>query len=356
VLSSIVTVVLIAHVLASQQVAAQPALACGQSVDGTIATPGQQNAYTLAGTAGDVIAVTLDQTSAIDPAFTAVVTLVGPGTNSSRVSGVRYHTLPANGVYTLRVHDVYNTGRGSYSLRLAWVLPSAKQCGDRTTLACGQEVQGSIDTPLELDLFSFTGQQGNGLVLTLRQISDIDVGFQAYGQVIAPNGADLGFLGFLPKPVNPPLTGTYTVAIHDLGNNRRRGTYAVRLAPQGACPPPTTAPSLSVGLNATTFSPGAAMVLTGTLSAGSVPEPVDAYIYLQIPGGQTFSLQLGGGFAGGIVPIARGFVPFNFQGILAQYTFTGGEPRGTYTWHVMLTTPGTLNVVGQASQVAFVVP
>src|SRR5262245_34578449 len=124
VLGSIVTIVLIAHVVAPRPVAAQPALACGQSVAGNIATSGQQDLYTFAGAAGDVISLTLTQTGAVDPAFTAVVTLVGPGTNSSRVSGVNFHSLPANGVYTVAIHDVYNTGRGSYALRLGWLSPS----------------------------------------------------------------------------------------------------------------------------------------------------------------------------------------------------------------------------------------
>jgi hypothetical protein len=358
VLSSIVTVVLIAHVLAPRPAAAQPPLTCGQSVAGTLAAPGQQDRYTFAGAAGDVISLTLVQTSAVDPAFTVVATLVGPGTNTSRVSGVNYQSLPANGVYTVAVHDVYNTGRGSYALRLGWVLPSAKQCGDRTTLACGQEVQASIDAPLELDLFTFTGQVGNVFLLRLQDVADTDPGFQAHGRLFAPNGADLGFVATgATTTVNPPATGPYTLAIHDLGNHTRRGTYLVRLTPQGSCPPPATAPSLGVGLNATAFSAGTAMVLTGMLSAGSVPEPVDAYIYLQLPTGQTLSLQLGGGFAPGIVPIAQRFVPFDLPGVvLAQYTFTGGEPRGTYTWHAMLTTPGTMNAVSPARQVAFVVP
>jgi hypothetical protein len=58
----------------------------------------------------------------------------------------------------------------------------------------------------------------------------------------------------------------------------------------------------------------------------------------------------------GIVPIARRFAPFNFEGTLAQYTFTGGELGGVYTWYAVLTTPGTLNFVSPLQQVAFSVP
>ena len=131
VFGSVAALVVAAHVLAPEPVAAQPALACGQTVTGTIGTSGQQDQFTFLGGLGDVVSLTLVRTGVIDPAFTAVVTLVGPGTNNSRTSGVNFYTLPATAVYTVVVHDVYNTGRGSYSLRLGWALPLSKQCGDR---------------------------------------------------------------------------------------------------------------------------------------------------------------------------------------------------------------------------------
>ena len=97
------------------------------------------------------------------------------------------------------------------------------------------------------------------------------------------------------------------------------------------------------------------MTLTGILSAGNVPGAVDAYVVLQLPSGQFLSLQLGGALVPGLVPIARRITPVDFQGTLAQYTFTGGEPAGTYTWYAVLTLPGTLNFVSPLRQLAFVI-
>jgi hypothetical protein len=237
------------------------------------------------------------------------------------------------------------------------VLPLGKQCGDRTALACGQEVQGSIGAELELDLFSFAGPQGSTVTLTLVELADIDVGFQVHGELFGPNGADLGFVGTgQTRSVTLPATGDYALAVYDLATSRRRGTYLARLASPGPCPPPPMPPLLALGLNGTAFPAGATMALTGTLSAGNVPGAVDAYIVLRLPSGQFLSLQLGGRFVPGIVPIARGFQPFDFQGVLAQYTFTGAEPPGTYTWLAALTAPGTLNFVSPLQQVAFSVP
>jgi hypothetical protein len=357
VFSSIVAVVLMVQALAPSQSAAQPALACGQVVSGTIMAPGQQDQFTFLGAAGDVVSLTLVQTSALDPAFTAVVTLVGPGTNTTRSSGVWFQTLPATGAYTVRVRDVYSTGRGSYALRLGWALPLSKQCGDRTGLACGQQVEASIDAPLELDLFSFAGQQGSVILLTLLGLVDIDPGFQVHGRLLGPTGVPLANVPIhTTTPVTLPAAGTYALAIYDLGNFRRRGTYSLRLESQGPCPPPPVPPSLGLKLNGTAFPGGTTMMLTGILAAGNIPGPVDAYIVLRLPSGQLLSLQLGGRFVPGIVPIARRFVPFDFQGALAQYTFTGGEPAGTYTWYAVLTTPGTLNFVSPLQQLAFTVP
>ncbi len=356
VFGSIAAIVLVARLLSPNEVAAQPALACGQTVTGTIAAAGQQDQFTFLGELGDAVSLTLVRTSTVDVGFTPVVTLLGSSTNISNTSGVWFHTLGASGVYTVVIHDVYNTDRGSYSLRLGWVRPLGKQCGDRTTLTCGQEVQASILAPLELDLFNFTGQQGSVALLTLLELANIDNGFQATGKLVGPDGEDIRALPTGTTSVNLPATGIYTLAVHDLGDYTRRGTYSVRLAAQGACPPETVPPSLAVGLNGTVFSAGLTMIVTGILSAGNVPGLVDAYVVLQLPSGQFLSLQLGGQFAPGVVPIVRGIAPVAVQAVLAQYTFTGAEPRGTYRWYAVLATPGTLNFVSPLQQLAFVVP
>ena len=303
------------------------------------------------------MALTLVENSALDPTFAPVVRLVGPGGIEFLTEGVGFFALPATATYTITVRAIEDNARGSYTLKFDWVLPLSKQCGDRTPLACGQvhEVEGSIGVPLELDLFNFAGPQGANVTLTLMELVDIDILFQVHGKLFGPGGAELAFVGTgQTKSVTLPATGNYTLAVYNLPPPAgRRGTVQLRLASQGPCPMP---PVLGLGLNGAVFPAGATMTLTGTLSAGNVPGAVDAYIVLRLPSGQLLSLQLGGRFVPGIVPIARGFGPVNFQGVLAQYTFTGAEPPGTYTWLAALTAPGTLNVVSPLQQVAFTVP
>jgi N-acetylneuraminic acid mutarotase len=114
---------------------------------------------------------------------------------------------------------------------------------------------------------------------------------------------------------------------------------------------PTEFGGLLVSLNGAAFGPGQTMTVTGRLTPGTIPSPVDAYIVVQLPTGQYLSLQLGGGLVQGIVPIARAFVPFAYDSALASYTFNGAEPAGRYTWYAALTRPGTLQLLTPLQQV-----
>jgi hypothetical protein len=115
----------------------------------------------------------------------------------------------------------------------------------------------------------------------------------------------------------------------------------------------TSGPALTVSLNAQSFGPGDTLILSAKLLPLATPMVVDAYVYVRIPTGQYFSLQLGGALVPGIVPIARGFVPFAYEAPLAQYTFSGGEPTGTYTWLFGLTRAGTMDFVTPQEQLGF---
>lgn len=126
------------------------------------------------------------------------------------------------------------------------------------------------------------------------------------------------------------------------------------LAPPPPPPPPPPPGPLTTALNQTAFGAGQTLLLTATLTP-DVATPVDAYIVVDVPGLGTLSLQLNGGVVPGTVPIASGFVPFPFSGLVLQYTFTGGEPPGTYQFRAFLTQPGTLTVIGVADADPFTV-
>lgn len=116
---------------------------------------------------------------------------------------------------------------------------------------------------------------------------------------------------------------------------------------------PLEPPSLTLQLNATQFATGHTMTLTATLVPGIPSTPVDAYIVVRLPTGALLSAQLGGGLIDGVRPLATNFVPMPLQHQVAQYTFTGAEPPGTYTWFAALTMPGTLTFVSALEEDTF---
>jgi List-Bact-rpt repeat protein len=111
-------------------------------------------------------------------------------------------------------------------------------------------------------------------------------------------------------------------------------------------------PTLTLELNGSAFVAGQTMTVTATLTPGSSPMAVDAYIVLQLPGGDLFSL-IPGGAAPGIAPLARDFVPVPMTGTILHHTFTGAEPPGTYQWFTAVTEAGTTNVIGSVDHDTF---
>ena len=206
-------------------------LGCGQLSAGTINTPLEQDHFTFAAEAGDTVTISLVQTAAVDPTFAAFGHLFGPTGAGPRpiIGGINNVPITQTGTYTLRIFDLHNTGRGSYSVRLFWLLPLAKQCGDRVPLGCGQLSAGTIDTPLEQDHFTFAAEAGDTVTISLVQTAAVDPTFAAFGHLFGPTGAG-------PRPIigginNVPITqtGTHTLRIFDL-RNTGRGSYSVRLS------------------------------------------------------------------------------------------------------------------------------
>ena len=113
-------------------------------------------------------------------------------------------------------------------------------------------------------------------------------------------------------------------------------------------------PKVTLQLNAASYHTGDTMTVVATVTPGGAPSPVDAYIMVQLTDGQFLSLQLNGPPVPGQVPIATNIVPAPVQQQVLQYTFTGAEPPGAYTWFAVFTVPGTMNFVSVLEQSPFV--
>jgi hypothetical protein len=102
-------------------------------------------------------------------------------------------------------------------------------------------VNGSIGTPLEQDLFTFDGEQGTVVTLTLVQTGALDAGFTLLGARYLPNGTVAPFFAQGITNWTLPATGTFVLRLFDSANTRR-GTYSLRLGVVGTCPTPPPPP------------------------------------------------------------------------------------------------------------------
>ena len=102
--------------------------------------------------------------------------------------------------------------------------------------------------------------------------------------------------------------------------------------------------TLTTTINAPALRVGQTMRVAARLRKDKTRTAADAYLVLQLPGGQLLSWT-GGGFAAGIVPIARNFVPVDLDLELLALQIPPGTPPGLYKWLSALTQAGTMNLL-----------
>ena len=147
-------------------------LACGDLLGDSIDTPGEVALFRFSGTAGQVIDLTLVETSnwggstgQVDARAT-VFSPTGVQVAQFDSNSQQHITLTETGTYVVRVNANNLVGLGSFTLGLACVLPPSPS---HTALACGDLLAGSIDSPAEVDLLSFSRTAGDVIDLTLTE-------------------------------------------------------------------------------------------------------------------------------------------------------------------------------------------
>jgi hypothetical protein len=277
----------------AQRAEAQSPLTCGQVAVGTISTPGERDRFTFFGEQGDVITFTIVEVGEVEQGFIVSGAVYAPSTMPgftfrTLIAGTQNVTrLPETGTYSVDMFDYIGANRGTYALRIGWLLPSSKQCGDRATVSCGQAVSGAIATPLEHDIFMFSGQQGQSVMLTLTQTAGFTQGLP-FGERLSPSGAYLGTLTpSFPAVATLAETGNYVVAIHD-NINKGVSTYTLRLDSDVPClpvPPPATPSNLTATVVGSTvtlnWSPSGTggTVTSYVLEAGFTPGASNVVIF-----------------------------------------------------------------------------
>jgi hypothetical protein len=114
--------------------------------------------------------------------------------------------------------------------------------------------------------------------------------------------------------------------------------------------------TLSTTVNAPALKVGQTMRVAARLRKDKTRTAADAYVVLQLPNGQLLSWT-GGGFAAGIVPIARNIVPVDLDLEVLALQIPPGTPPGLYKWLSALTQAGTMNLLtGIAERPFTIVP
>jgi len=112
-------------------------------------------------------------------------------------------------------------------------------------------------------------------------------------------------------------------------------------------------PFVKASINAAVFTLGDNMIATVTSAPASQPYTADMYVLLQLPNGQFYSAQSGGGIVPGQVPFYTNW-PVAAQSLtIFNYIFDGTEPLGVYSWTTAYTQPGTANVIGVVHSTPF---
>ena len=96
---------------------------------------------------------------------------------------------------------------------LTAVLPVSGQ--DLASIACGQDgIAGELDTLAEVDMFTFDGQAGDVVAITLGEETQDDANFGPWFRLVAPSETVLGST-FGQATFTLAETGTHLIEVFD---------------------------------------------------------------------------------------------------------------------------------------------
>lgn len=203
-------------------------LVAGSLIATGISAAAETDLYAFEGAAGQTILLTATQTTAgFNSLVHARVSVIGPtgavvatfDSNAQRVI-----TLPAAGTYLVQVNASNLFTAGSYSLGLESLAPLGPVDG---TLAVGGLITATVSAAAEVDVYTFAGQAGENVLLTLAQTSGFNSLVHARATVLSPAGTQLVvFDSNAQRTVQLPETGTYRIYVN-ASNLFTTGEYTI---------------------------------------------------------------------------------------------------------------------------------
>jgi FlgD Ig-like domain len=280
------------------------AIASGQILTGTTNAASDLDAYTFSGTTGDRVVLTFPATSSTATYNTAVYLYPpGGGTFVTASFGDRLeYQLAATGTYKVVVQDqnLVNTGTFAISFLNVTAGPLTTVSDmDGGAILSGSIASGTMSGPGDLDGFTFTGTNGDHVILAAISTSGaLNTNINLYppggGAPIVATSSDR-------NDATLTATGTWTVVIED-ASDTQAGGYNLSLLDLSSTLTsgsdldggPITSNQIISGttnvpgdLDAFTFSgtTGDRVILTFPATSGT---PYNSSVYLYPPGGGTF--------------------------------------------------------------------
>ena len=160
----------------------------GETVNGSIDIPGEEDIYTFSGNIGDVIIVRMIDSP--NTGFGSEISLYRPnGTllcSDWDVGGSLAETtctLDIDGTFTILAEDHFGFTTGTYGLHIQRL----NQPGNATSLEFGDTVTHTITLPSEMIAYTLTGIEND--VVDLRMINSPNTGFGSEIRLYRPDGS-----------------------------------------------------------------------------------------------------------------------------------------------------------------------
>jgi hypothetical protein len=220
-------------------------ISCGQTLTNTTTTASENDQYNFAGSAGQVIAVSI-WASINYSSDSMVADIYSPGgqlltTASAGRSSVQGNsggavnlTLPSSGTFTILVHDSAYISTANYALSLQSVIGGG--CNG-FTIPCGHTINGQISLGSQMNGYELVANAGEHILLSNSGFSGMVV------DTYDPTGSNVVSMG-ASTSVNYTfaVTGIYTVVVHS-GSYIGTGSYSLDLTVFGGC---ASLPTISV--------------------------------------------------------------------------------------------------------------
>ena len=196
------------------------AIACGQTLPGSIADVGESGTFRYPAVAGEAVSITAKATGG---PLSACWNLYDPqGSLVASACGQGAKTLAFAGNYTIRVHDSGDVKTGTYDVNVVVVSHTAASCAQAIT--CGQNLPGSIDDVGQSKTYTFSVVDGETVSITAHQTSAF---LNPCWELYDPEGISvIGACGQAKKAL--AVGGAYTIRVYDNGDGDT-GTYDVNL-------------------------------------------------------------------------------------------------------------------------------